>query len=57
MKADWKWKLYYEGAEKVLSFSDLLPGEKYEVRVRGISVDGPMPFSEPLTVITQDEGK
>ena len=53
---DWKWKQHYKGDEKTFTFGNLLPSEKYKVRVRGVSVNGSLPFSEPLTVTTQDEG-
>ncbi|PSN29732.1 hypothetical protein C0J52_26226 [Blattella germanica] len=44
-----------QGKKMEALFTDLLSGQQFNVRVRAVTIDGPMPFSDFLVVTTKDE--
>ncbi|XP_069681553.1 tenascin-R-like isoform X2 [Periplaneta americana] len=54
-KEYWRWVSHTTSdSVQTASFKELLPGLKYEIRVRAVTVDGPAPFSDILVAHTKD---
>ncbi|PSN41346.1 hypothetical protein C0J52_10387 [Blattella germanica] len=55
MKEYWGWMQYSQGFDTMVTFENLLPGEEYEVRVRALTVTGPTPYSNVITIKTTEQ--
>ncbi|KAJ4448538.1 hypothetical protein ANN_10556 [Periplaneta americana] len=55
MKEYWRWLSHTTPHNlQTVNFTKLLPGQKYEIRVRVVTMDGPTPFSKVLVAHTKD---
>jgi hypothetical protein len=55
-KEGFYWLKHYQGPEMSVTFSNMLPGQQYHIRVRALSIVKPYPFSSIL-VTTKAGGK
>ncbi|XP_069681400.1 uncharacterized protein [Periplaneta americana] len=56
MKEYWRWLSHTTPNNlQTAKFTKLLPGQKYEIRVRAVTVDGPAPFSKVFVTHTKDK--
>ncbi|XP_069681402.1 uncharacterized protein [Periplaneta americana] len=55
MKEYWRWLSHTTPHNlQTVNFTKLLPGQKYEIRVRAVTIDGPTTFSKVLVAHTKD---
>ncbi|XP_069681546.1 uncharacterized protein [Periplaneta americana] len=52
---DWGWTQKFEGSTTSTTFTGLLPGHQYELRVRVITSGGEAPFSNVIKASTKDK--